>query len=55
VRCRVADFLPFFLPTGAFITGASDAVSWRPPGGVDRSTETAVDRDLEVTYRIEVA
>ena len=31
VRCRAADFLPFLLPSGAFIAGASDAVSCKPP------------------------
>ena len=37
VRCRVADFLPFLLPTGVFITGASDAVSCKPPEKDNRS------------------
>lgn len=52
VRCLVADFLPFLLPTGVLITGASDAVSCKPP---ERDRSMRENMLTEITYQIGVA
>jgi hypothetical protein len=52
VRGRVADFLPFLLPIGVLITGASDAVSCKPP---EKDGSVREHMPTGTTYQIGVA